>query len=78
MTETTTTEVVEVDVREIEELLQRARSQAPLSEADRELICRLSQSYLHLNELVADKNTTILSHLTHLGTGISHCVSQCA
>ena len=61
MTETTTTEVVEVDVREIEELLQRARSQAPLSEADRELICRLSQSYLHLNELVADKNTTIRS-----------------
>jgi len=51
-------QLAEVDVREIEELLQRA-AQGPLSQADRDLIWKITMSHLHLGELVADRNTTI-------------------
>ena len=51
-------EIVEVNSQQLEELLERAASNT-LREEDAELIAQVFDSYMHLFEIVGDKNTTI-------------------
>jgi transposase len=50
--------IVELGMNEWEEILQHARS-GPLSEAEREKLRALGESYIHLLKLLEDKSTTI-------------------
>ena len=54
----TTSEIIEVNSQQLEELLERAASNT-LREEDTELIGHVFESYMHLFEIVGDKNTTI-------------------
>jgi len=51
-------EIIEVNAQQLEELLARAASNT-LREEDTQLIRQIFDSYVHLFELVGDKNTTI-------------------
>jgi transposase len=51
-------EIIEVNSQQLEELLERATSNT-LREEDTELIGHVFESYMHLFEIVGDKNTTI-------------------
>jgi len=51
-------EIIEVNSQQLEELLERATSNT-LREEDTELIGHVFNSYMHLFEIVGDKNTTI-------------------
>jgi hypothetical protein len=54
----TTPQIIEVNAQQIEELLERAASNE-VREEDTELMRQIFASYIHLFELVGDKNTTI-------------------
>ena len=51
-------EIIDVNSQQLEELLARAASNT-LREEDTQLIRQIFDSYVHLFELVGDKNTTI-------------------
>lgn len=58
MSTSRTIRIVEVQVDELHDMLDRA-TRSPLSEADCELLKDLVQSYAHLTQLMHDKSTTI-------------------
>ncbi len=53
-----TPEIVEVDSRQLEEVLRRAERQS-LATEDPKLIRAVFQSYVYVSDLVEDKNTSI-------------------
>ena len=63
-------EIIEVNAQQLEELLARAASNT-LREEDTQLIRQIFDSYVHLFELVGDKNTAI-ARLRKLFFGVQH------
>ena len=61
MTQTKPT-IIELDMDKVEEILRRVEAKE-LQADDYETIKALAQSYVHLTELLKDKNTTSLSRL---------------
>jgi transposase len=52
-------EIVEVDNRQLEEVLRRVEQGEALDEKDAQLIRAICESYVHVTRLVEDKNTSI-------------------